>query len=72
MSKEQELYDKFVEVLIDKLDADEPSAKDLEVVFKFVQYQNLKAAPDKHQGLKDLSEKLPFEDDNILPLRPAK
>ena len=71
MSKEQELYDKFVDVLLDKMDC-EPTAKDLEVIFKFVQYQNLKAAPNKHKGLQDLTERLPFEDDNILPLRPAK
>ena len=39
MSKEQELYDRFVDVLLDKMNC-EPSAKDLEVVMKFLQNQN--------------------------------
>lgn len=72
MSKEQELYDKFVDALIEKVDCDEPSAKDLDVVFKFIQYQNLKANPNKNPKLGELADKLPFEDDNVLPLRPAK
>ena len=67
MTKEQELYDKFVEVLIDKLE-EEPTAKDLEVVMKFVQYQNLQADKGKHKGLQELEEKLPFDDiDDELP-----
>lgn len=71
MTKEQDLYDKFVDTLIEKLD-NEPTAKDLEVVMKFVQYQNLQADKGKHSGLKDLETKLPFEDENILPLRMNK
>lgn len=75
MSKEQELYDRFVDVLLDKMNC-EPSAKDLEVVMKFLQNQNIQASPTKHTGLNELSSKLPFDDDdtdsNILPLRVIK
>ena len=71
MSKEQDLYDKFVDVLLDKMD-EEPTAKDLEVVMKFLQNQNIQASPTKHTGLNELTTKLPFEDENILPLRVVK
>lgn len=66
MTREQDLYNKFVEVLIDKLE-EEPTAKDLEVVMKFVQYQNLQADKDKHKGLQTLEEMLPFEEESELP-----
>ena len=71
MSKEQDLYDKFVDVLAEKLDL-EPTAKDLEVVLKFLQGQNIQASPTRHTGLKELTSKLPFEDDDILPLKIVK
>lgn len=67
MSKEQELYDRFVETLIDKLECDEPSAKDLEVIMKFIQYEDLHADKNKHKGLQDLEERLPFEEESELP-----
>ena len=66
MSREQDLYDKFVEVMIEKLEC-EPTAEDLDVVMKFVQYQNLQADKGKHQGLKDLESVLPFEEGDELP-----
>jgi hypothetical protein len=72
MSKEQELYDKFVEALIDKLEQEEPTAKDLEVVMKFVQYQNLQADKGKHKGLQQLEEDLPFDDELPPNLRRIK
>lgn len=71
MSKEQDLYDKFVDVLLNKMDC-EPTAKDLEVVMKFLQNQNIQASPTKHSGLNELTSKLPFEDDDTLPLRVVK
>ena len=71
MSKEQDLYDKFVDVLLEKMDC-EPSAKDLEVVMKFLQNQNIQASPTKHVGLNELTSKLPFEDEDRLPLRVVK
>lgn len=69
MDKEQNLYDKLVEVLNDKLDA-EPSAQDLTVVLNFLKYNNIQATT-KHKGVAQLankiSAKLPFEDDELLP-----
>lgn len=71
MEKEQQLYDKFVDVLADKLE-NEPTAKDLEVVLKFLQSQNIQASTTKHTGLNQLASKLPFEDEDELPLRRIK
>ncbi len=71
MTKEQDLYDKFVEILNKRLD-EEPTPKDLEVVLKFLQNQNIQASSTKHTGLQELTTKLPFEDEDILPLRVVK
>lgn len=68
MSKESELYDKFVDVLSSKLDG-EPTGKELEVVMNFLKQQNIQATT-KHQGLKDLNSKivkLPFDDVELMP-----
>lgn len=69
MEKEQELYDRFVEVLNDRLDA-EPSAQDLAVVLNFLKYNNIQAT-SKHKGVAKLTDKissqLPFEDEELLP-----
>ena len=74
MDKERQLYDKFVSVLSDRLD-DNPSPKDLEVVMKFLQNNNIQAT-QQHKGLNDLTKKtvaLPFDDeDEIPPLRVVK
>lgn len=67
MSKSQELYDKFVDVLIEKLECEEPTAKDLDVILKFVQYEDLHANKDKHKGLQDLEAALPFDEESELP-----
>lgn len=69
MEEEQKLYDKFVEVLNDTLDA-EPSAQDLAVVLNFLKYNNIQAT-SKHKGVASLTNKiktqLPFEDEDELP-----
>jgi len=71
--EEQKIYDKFVEVLNNKLDG-EPSAQDLNVVLNFLKYNNIQATT-KHKGVNTLTEKakeiLPFDDeeDNLLPFR---
>ena len=74
MEKERQLYDKFVDVLAEKL-GNEPTAKDLEVVLKFLQSQNIQAST-KHTGLTNLTSnlsKLPFdESEDELPLRVVK
>lgn len=74
--KEYLLYDKFVDVLNDKLDG-VPTAQDLAVVLNFLKYNNIQAS-DKHKGVSDLTAKiktnLPFDDeyDNVLPLKKVK
>lgn len=69
MDKEQELYDRFVDVLNDRLDA-EPSAQDLAVVLNFLKYNNIQAS-SKHKGVAKLTDKiktqLPFEEEDELP-----
>lgn len=78
MSLEQELYDKFVDVLNLRLDS-EPSAQDLNVVLNFLKYNNIQAT-NKHKGVANLTEKaktiLPFdcddEDSDVLPFRSVK
>lgn len=73
MDKERDLYDKFVDVLSDRLDS-EPTPKDLEVILKFLQNNNIQATT-KHSGLNELVSKatsLPFEDEEELPLRRIK
>lgn len=69
MEREQELYDKFVDVLNSKLDS-EPSAQDMAVVLNFLKYNNIQATT-KHKGVAKLTEKissqLPFEEEDELP-----
>lgn len=73
MEKEQQLYNKFVDVLTSKLDSEEMTAKDLDVVMKFLQYNNIQATV-KHKGVESLNNKineLPFDDEE-LPLKRIK
>lgn len=69
MDEEQKLYDKFVEVLNNKLET-EPSAQDLAVVLNFLKYNNIQAT-SKHKGVAKLTDKiktqLPFEEEDELP-----
>jgi len=69
MEEEQKIYDKFVEVLNEKLDAG-ASAQDLAVILNFLKYNNIQATT-KHKGVANLTEKLstqlPFEDEEELP-----
>lgn len=69
MDKEQQLYDKFVDVLNEKLD-NEPTAQDLAVTLNFLKYNNIQASI-KHKGVAKLANKLPselpFEEDDLLP-----
>ena len=73
-TREQLLYDKFVDTLLAKLDNSEIAPKELEIVMKFIDSQGLQAS-DKHKGLSELTQKameLPFDDDNEQPLRRIK
>jgi len=69
MDEEQKLYDRFVEVLNNRLDS-EPSAQDLAVVLNFLKYNNIQAA-SKHKGVAKLTDKiktqLPFEEEDEIP-----
>ena len=68
MKEEQKLYDRFVEVLNNRLEA-EPSAQDLTVILNFLKYNNIQAT-SKHKGLAALAKaatELPFEDEDELP-----
>lgn len=70
---EQQIYDKFIEVLNDRLE-NEPSTKDLAVVLDFLKYNNIQAS-SKHKGVSKLSEKLqdlPFDGEELQPLRRVK
>lgn len=74
MDKEQQLYDAFVAVLAARLD-EKPSAQDLAVILNFLKYNNIQATT-KHKGVNNLmnklSSKLPFEEEDELPLRRVK
>lgn len=76
MADEYDIYDKFVDVLNERLE-NEPTAKDLTVVLDFLKYNNIQASK-RHKGVNQLTEKakslLPFddEDDEEQPLRRVK
>lgn len=61
MEKEQNLYDKFVDVLYDILD-DKPSAQHLSVILNFLKYIN--SQKDEEKPVEEIYEstqiKLPF------------
>jgi hypothetical protein len=73
MTKEQNLYNDFVDKLSTRLKSSECSVKDLEVIQKFIAQQGLQATRD-HKGLNELAKDaldLPFEDENVIPLKKA-
>ncbi len=75
LTREQKLYDKFVDRLLEKLDNSEIAPKELEIVMKFLDNQNIQAAADKNKGLAELTKKameLPFEDEDESPIRRVK
>ena len=69
--KEQKLYDKFVDKLLEILEKEEVTDKELRVILNFIETQNLQANPDENEGLNKLAEKfkieLPFDTEE-LPL----
>lgn len=73
MEKEQQLYDSFVQTLLDKLQEGTATPKELEIVMNFLKNNNIQASP-KHSGLSALANealKLPFADDE-MPLKRIK
>ena len=73
MDRERQLYDKFVDVLNEKLDDAEIKPKELEIIMNFLKNQNIQATTN-HEGLNRLNEKLnlPFDEDSELPLKRVK
>jgi hypothetical protein len=70
MTLEQDLYDKFVQVLSKELEAETVSPKSLDVVQKFIAQQGIQSSTARNKGLNELANKamgLPFEDDEELP-----
>lgn len=73
MEKEQQLYDKFVQTLLNKLQEGTATPKELEIVMNFLKNNNIQASP-KHSGLSALANEaleLPFSDDE-MPLKRIK
>lgn len=74
MTNEQDLYDKFVDVLTKELGKPEVPPKSLDVIQKFIAQQGLQATRD-NKGLNELANKaigLPFEEEDELPPKIVK
>lgn len=74
MTKEQDLYNNFVDVLNTELKKAEVSPKSLDVIQKFIAQQGLQATRD-HKGLNELttnSLEMPFEDEDVIPITRVK
>lgn len=74
MDKERLLYDSFVQVLLEKVQSNEATPKELEIVMTFLKNNNIQAS-SKHSGLAQLAKEatnLPFDDEDELPERSLK
>lgn len=69
MDKERLIYDLFTDKLINLLQSDEITDKQLSVILKFLEDNNIQADPSKNEKLKELASEidLPFDLDE-LPL----
>jgi hypothetical protein len=73
MTVEQDLYDKFVKVLLDKLaSGSECAPKDLEIIQRFIAQQGIQADPIKHRDLNKLKNSLDLPFDEIEDEAPLK
>lgn len=73
MEKEQQLYDNFVQTLLNKLQEGVATPKELEIVMNFLKNNNIQAS-SKHSGLSELANEaldLPFSDEE-MPLKRIK
>lgn len=69
MDRERQLYDAFVDSLLEKVKDNSATPKELEIVMNFLKNNNIQAST-KHKGLSDLAKsatELPFEDEDELP-----
>ena len=68
---ERELYDAFAESLLLKVQEGTATPKELEIVLAFLKYNNISATKE-HPALNKLANAtldLPFDDDNVVPIR---
>ena len=67
--KEQKLYNKFVDKLLEILEKEDISDKELRVILNFIESQNLQANSDINEGLNELANKfkldLPFDTEEL-------
>ena len=71
MNKERELYNSFVELLTEKIRDGEASSKDLDIIRQFLKDNNIQATMENPQ-LNQLTQEcldLPFDEDNVIPMR---
>lgn len=69
MDRERQLYDAFVDSLLEKVKDNSATPKELEIVMNFLKNNNIQAST-KHKGLSGLAKsatELPFEDEDELP-----
>ena len=68
MDKERVLYDKFVQKLIDLIDNPDVTSKELGIILKFLENNNIQATTE-NKGLAELSHKfeidLPFMEQEL-------
>lgn len=69
MTKEQDLYDAFVDNLLHSVKEKTATPKELDIALDFIKHNGLQASK-KHKGLTELSNnvlKLPYDIDDELP-----
>lgn len=77
-NRESELYNTFVEALINKAKAETVDVKDLNLIKEFLNERQIGANPLTHPQTKELTKvALPFEDEddvevNVTPIRANK
>lgn len=74
LTNEQKLYNKFVDSLLKKFDTGEITPKELEIVMKFLDNNNIQAATI-HKGVSSLVKStmsLPFDSDDEQPIKRIK
>lgn len=68
---ERDLYDAFAESLLVKVQDGTATPKELEIVLAFLKYNNIQATKDHPalNGLANAALDLPFDEDNVVPIR---
>lgn len=68
---ERDLYDAFAESLLVKVQEGTATPKELEIVLAFLKYNNIQATKDHPtlNGLANAALDLPFDEDNVVPIR---